>query len=186
MDPNTNGHDQSLVALISRGDRATLARVYADLKDDLLSASYHLLGDRAAAEDVLQDVFLSLAGSAKKIRLTGRLKGYLLVSCLNRARDLLRRRRIEPTAVETLDEKGASTDGPADIAEKLDEAARVAGALAGIPEEQREVVVLKVYGQLTFREIGEALEVSINTVQSRYRYALAALRKRLEPEGAER
>ena len=59
-------------------------------------------------------------------------------------------------------------------------------ALAGIPGDQREVAVLKVYGQLTFREIGETLGISINTAQSRYRYALAALRKRLTPEGAER
>ena len=58
MDPSTNGHDAHLVAAISGGDRGALETVYTDHKDDLLSAAYHLLGDRAAAEDVLQETFL--------------------------------------------------------------------------------------------------------------------------------
>ena len=62
----------------------------------------------------------------------------------------------------------------------------VAAALGEIPEEQREVVVLRIYGQLRFREIAELLSISINTVQSRHRYALDALRARLTPRGAER
>ena len=85
MDPSTNGHDARLVTAISRGDRRALATVYRDHKDDLLAAAYHLLGDRAAAEDVLQDVFVTLAKKAREIELEGRLRGYLLVTALNRS-----------------------------------------------------------------------------------------------------
>ena len=186
MDPSTNGHDAALVTAISRGDRGALETVYRDHKDDLLSAAYHLLGDRAAAEDVLQDVFVTFAGKIREIRLTGRLRGYLVVTCLNRARDVLRRRKIEPCAKDDLDERRSGAESPGEIVAKLDEASRVAAALAEIPGDQREVAVLKVYGQLTFREIAETLEIPTNTAQSRYRYALTALRKRLMPESAER
>jgi RNA polymerase sigma-70 factor (ECF subfamily) len=50
-------------------------------------------------------------------------------------------------------------------------------ALQALPEEQREVVVLKVYDQLTFAEIGRTVRASVNTVASRYRYGLQKLRK---------
>ena len=76
--------------------------------------------------------------------------------------------------------------GPADAAARSDEARAVAAALGEIPDEQREVVVLRVYGQLRFREIAELLSISINTAQSRHRYALDALRARLATKGAER
>ena len=52
-------------------------------------------------------------------------------------------------------------------------------ALASLPDEQREVVILHIHGELKFREIAEMLGVSSNTAQSRYRYALSALRKLL-------
>ena len=55
----------------------------------------------------------------------------------------------------------------------------VAGVLAALPEEQREVVVMKIWGGLTFEAISEALEIPQGTAQSRYRYAIAALRKSL-------
>jgi RNA polymerase sigma-70 factor (ECF subfamily) len=99
---------------------------------------------------------------------------------------VLRRRKIEPSATHDLDERGSGLAAPGEIVAKLDEAARVARALAEIPGEQREVAVLKVYGQLKFREIADTLGIPMNTAQSRYRYALAALRKRLAPENADR
>jgi RNA polymerase sigma-70 factor (ECF subfamily) len=171
--------DGEILAAVARGENGTLEAVYRDLKDDLLTTAYHLLGDRAAAEDVLHDVFVGFARKAGKIRLNGGLRGYLLVWAVNRCRDLLRRRKIEPAARETLDLRCAGGEGPAETAARLDDAARVAAALQAIPAEQREVVVLRVYGRLKFREIAERLSLSINTVQSRHRYALDALRERL-------
>ncbi len=54
-------------------------------------------------------------------------------------------------------------------------------ALCRLPPEQREVLVLKIWGELTFAQIGEALKLSPNTVASRYRYALVALKKIIRP-----
>jgi RNA polymerase sigma-70 factor (ECF subfamily) len=181
-----SGENDHLTAALARGDRGALERLYRTFKDDLLSAAYHLLGDLASAEDVLQDVFVGLAKNGRRLDPARRLRPYLVAACLNRARDLMRRRRRGPSLLEGLDERGSGNPGPFETAGRRDEARAVADALAGIPAEQREVVVLRVYGQLRFREIAEVLEVSINTVQSRHRYALAALRERLAEAGAAR
>jgi RNA polymerase sigma-70 factor (ECF subfamily) len=154
-----------------------LEAAYRALKDDLLSAAYHLLGERAAAEDVLQDVFCGLARNGRPLDDARDLRQYLVTAVLNRARDRLRRSRREPDGLP--DRIAASDAGPAESAAARDDAARVAAALGEIPAEQREVVVMRVYGRLKFREIAQALSLSINTAQSRYRYALGALRERL-------
>ena len=127
-------------------------------------------------------MFVGLVRNARSVRITHGIRGYLLVSCLNRARDLLRRRKIEPAATETLDDRGSGAEGPSEVAARIEDAAVVAAALSRLPEEQREVVVLRVYGRLKFREIAEMAGVSINTVQSRHRYALDALKRDLEPK----
>ena len=183
---SVNGNDTRLLAAMARGSASALEEIYRAYKDDLLSTAYHLLGDRGRAEDVLQDVFVTLARRAGSVRVTSHLRGYLVTSCLNRARDLLRRKGKEPVLNEGLDDRRSAVVGPDAVAEQNDDAARVAAALAAIPREQREVVVLKVYGQLTFREIAESLGLSINTVMSRHRYAMEALRRELAPEGAQR
>ena len=86
-----NERDTGRLTAVARGDRDALASIYRELKDDLLSAAYHLVGDRAAAEDVLQDVFVTLARKAGEVRLTVSLRAYLVTACRNRARDVLRR-----------------------------------------------------------------------------------------------
>jgi RNA polymerase sigma-70 factor (ECF subfamily) len=57
----------------------------------------------------------------------------------------------------------------------------IQSALGDLPEEQREIVVLRVWGQLTFEEAALALDIPANTAASRYRYALAKLKERLQP-----
>jgi RNA polymerase sigma-70 factor (ECF subfamily) len=182
-DPDRNGYDARLLGAVARGDRSALARIYGELKDDLVSAAYHLTGDAAAAEDVLQDVFVRLARKAGEIRLREGLRPYLVTSCLNRARDVLRRRARDPAREGALDATPSEAEGPEAAAARRDEARAVRRALAALPEEQREVVVLRAYGRLKFREIASALAISINTAQSRHRYALAALREHLCREG---
>lgn len=167
-------------------DGNALGRVYRELKDDLYTAAYHLTGDSASAEDVLQDVFVALARDGAAARQARDLRAWLLVCCLNRARDLVRKRKRAPVAADGLDGRFAAGVGPGEAAERTEEAERIAAALGEIPAEQREVVVLRVYGRLKFREISELLDTSINTVQSRHRYALEALRARLAGKGAER
>ncbi|MGQ0633860.1 MAG: RNA polymerase sigma factor [Planctomycetaceae bacterium] len=176
--------DNELLAGVARGDRQAFEALYVRHKNVLMTAVVYLLGgDRSLAEDVLHDVFVSLAQHAHRIELRSSLKNYLLTSCLNRARDVLRSRRVqsfENAGLNNLAGRATMLNGedwPATACE-------VALALARLPQEQREVVTLHVHGGQTFREIAEMLSISINTAQSRYRYALANLRKQLAERNA--
>jgi RNA polymerase sigma-70 factor, ECF subfamily len=181
--PEDNG---AMAAAIGRGDREALHHLYASCKDDLLTLAACLLGDRHAAEDVLQDVFVSLVRRLGKTEFSGSLQSYLKTSCVNRCRDLLRQ-RARRHAVAAGSPCGGAPTPPADAAaEVADDSARSLAALASLPDEQREAVVLHIQGHMKFREIAEAQGVSINTVQSRYRLALQALRTVMNEKGDDR
>jgi len=161
-------------------DRQEFEEVYRTYKDDLYTATVCLLGgDTAAAEDVLHDVFVALARRADEWEFTSSVRNYLLTSCLNRARDVLRHRGREKSSEETLRAQLPTVPDPSTMAGTTDEAVVLITALGLLPADQREVVTLHIHGQMKFREIAELLEISINTVQSRYRYALSALRTML-------
>lgn len=178
-------NDISLLAAAARGDKQAFERIYRAYKDDLITIAAFILRDRQAAEDVLHDVFVSFARRAGKLRLRGTLKGYLLTSCVNRARDLLRRQDRERLRSCALNDLPSLAAGPAEVAAIAQDSGRVRAALASLPAEQREVVSLHIHGRLKFREVAALLGISINTAQSRYRYALSALRAILAKEGDE-
>jgi len=75
-----------------------------------------------------------------------------------------------------------SGDCPEHSAVSRERAAKLDAAMAGLPEEQREVIVLHLQGKLPFREIARLQEISINTALSRYRYGLDKLRAALDGE----
>lgn len=176
--------DASLLTAAAGGDRRAFERIYLAYKDDLLTLAALMLGDRQAAEDVLHDVFVSFAQRIRKLTINGSVKGYLLTSCANRARDLLRRRkmRLDPAGAPEM----AVSGNPAKTAEIAEEAARAMAALTRLPSEQREVVALRIRGKLTFRGIARMLEIPTNTAKSRYRYAISALRKELNDDNRQR
>jgi RNA polymerase sigma-70 factor (ECF subfamily) len=176
--------DQTLVSAVGRGDPQAFELIYRKYKNDLFTSAVYLLGgDRSGAEDVLHDVFIAFARRAAKLRLTGSLRNYLITTCLNRARDVLRRRQRRVRDSAHAKSQTYEAVGPYDLAVTADESDRLRAALALLPDEQREIVTLHVYGQLKFREIAELVGDSINTVTSRYRYALRALRSALEKAG---
>jgi len=171
-----NTSEQALLDAIARGNRATFERVYRAHKDDLLTVSAMLLRERPLAEDVLHDVFVNLAHRAAEIRLTGTLRNYLITSCLNRARDILANRNRETVGMSAIDDVARSVSGHETGSDVDEELAQLTAALHLLPIAQREVVTLHIHGRLKFREIAEALDISTNTAQSRYRYALEKLR----------
>lgn len=128
------------------------------------------------AEDAVQNGFVRFWQS----RGTVRGIGYLYACVRTAAIDLHRAGRARPngTGVVRLEIAFESPFAP----EQAELAATVEAALAQLPTEQREVVVMKIWGDLTFLQIAEALQISPNTAASRYRYALARLETALADE----
>jgi len=179
--------DRHLLSRLRKGDQAALGRIYEKYKPDLLSLAMGLLTNYAAAEDCLHDVFVAFAKRAPGLRLRGSLKGYLATCVANRAREELRgrARRVKAANPGVVAEVTAADDCSAmQQAVGREQAARLYAALAELPAEQREVVLLHLHGGLRFRRIAERRGMSINTVQSRYRYALEKLRTLLAEDGS--
>ncbi|MFH0981481.1 MAG: sigma-70 family RNA polymerase sigma factor [Planctomycetota bacterium] len=168
--------DQDLVRKLRNGDQTALRSIYERYKNDLVTVAGCLLTDGATAEDVLHDVFVAFVAQVVQLRLRGSLRGYLVACVANRARDELRRRSCRPASLEEIDKFVGALEGPAEAAIDCEEAGRLHAALAELPYEQREVIVLHLQGDLTFREVARQQGVSPNTVQSRYRYGLDKLR----------
>jgi len=174
--------DKLLIWRFNRGDYEAVRRMYEKYKHELLALAQSLLHNTAAAEDAVHDVFVSFL-RLKHFRLTGSLKGYLATCVANAARNHLRADARHPQ--EALDQVEAlEASGPAPDRELLDgERMRLlSDALCELPYEQREVVLLHLRGGLRFAEIARSQNISINTVQGRYRYGLEKLRTKLNGE----
>ncbi len=175
--------DQKLLEGLQRGDPSALRWIYERYKDDLLTVARCLLVDRTLAEDCVHDVVVALAACAGRIRLRNTLKGYLAACVANQARGEWRRRsgQVSLAGHESDSGQHATEANPAADLEEREERVRLRTVLAGLPYEQREVITLHLHGELTFREIARQQGISINTVQSRYRYGIARLREILTP-----
>lgn len=166
--------DRWLLQKLRRGDATALQRIYERYKHDLLGLAVTLSHDKAAGEDIVHDVFVSFVRFAPRLRLRTGLRSYLLTSVANRARNLNRVSTPTPPSLST-------AESPADQAAWENErAVLIEQGLAQLPCEQREIVLLHLQAGMKFREIATAQNVSVNTIQSRYRYGLEKLRSLLD------
>lgn len=133
-------------------------------------------GSSALAEDAVQEVFMRIARDPARPAAAVNLAGYLLRMAQNAATDLLRARRHRPLA----EGERAAPTGSADP----ERDARVATALASLPDEQRLVVQLRVWEGRSLEEAAAVLGISANTVSSRWRYAVEKLSHLLATEVA--
>ncbi len=174
--------DKLLLWRMKRGSSEALARIYDKHKNDLLALAMALMYDINAAEDVVHDVFVSFVEGVERFRLTGSLKGYLLTCAANLARDRNRARRRAPAKLSDAEPKESNLATPAQDAISAEQLQRLRCAIAELPYGQREVVVLRLQGGRTFRQIAASQRVPIGTIQSRYRYGLEKLRQTLNGE----
>ncbi len=175
--------DRLLVWRFKRGSPEAVRAIYQKYADELLSLAGNLLDDKAAAEDVVQDVFVTFVQSVEKFRLTGSLKGYLATCVANRCRDYRRRDNRRQTTAENKAQRGSpEAESPVQLVIRSEELEKLSGALNELPYEQRETVVLRLHGGMRFRQIAKMQNVSTKTAQSRYRYGLDKLRSTLNGE----
>lgn len=175
--------DRVLLWRFRSGSVDAFRLIYEKYVNDLLTLAANLLADSDSAQDVVQDVFTRFLESAKRFRLTGNLKAYLATCVANRSRDYIRRnRRRQKVSQNAADHTPADRPSPVQLVMHNDELQRLSQAIARLPYEQREVVVLRLHGDLKFRQIAELQNVSIKTALTRYRYGLDKLRSSLNGE----
>ncbi len=176
--------DAALVRRLDDGDADALRVLYERYGGIVFGMTYRLLGDRHAAEECTQDVFVSVwrtAGAYEPAR--ARVSTWLLTIARNRAIDATRRRAARP--VDPHEDVWTTEQAPdtADLVSQADEATRVAAAMAELPDAQREALSLAYFDGLSHTEIAQRLEVPVGTVKGRIRLALDRLRA-IAPEYA--
>ena len=163
---------------LAAGDPSALEMLYDEFGPQLYGYALGMLGRPEAAEDGLQEVFLNLARSRGKLGHVRSIRAYLFVML----RNAIWRRLGRSASGESALDPAAIFQRPEPRGLPAGAASDIESALAKLPAEQREVIVLKVYQDMTFPEIAEVTGVSANTATSRYRYALDKLRALLAPD----
>jgi RNA polymerase sigma-70 factor (ECF subfamily) len=125
------------------------------------------------ADDLLQTIFVRIVRKRRQLAKARCLDAYIHQIARNEIASFLRRRRHKPGDLSEIEPWLTAADETGAASELAEE---VQAALDRLPRTQREVLILKVYGNKTFREIAEILELSLNTVASRYRYSVDKLR----------
>jgi RNA polymerase sigma-70 factor (ECF subfamily) len=147
---------------------------FAEAAPGLVLFARQFVRTAADAEDIVQEAFVRFWRKQHSIQNRALLFATVRSISLDLLRRDARRARREADAVAEADQ---CTTPEFNFASESQQA--LAGAIDHLPEEQREVLVMKIWNELTFAEIAEVLGISQNTAASRYRYALAALKKNL-------
>lgn len=168
-----NGTDHDPCKGLREGRDDAWAALYDRAAARLFRVAWGLLGQREEAEDAVQEVFVGLARARNTLGEIRNLDAYLFAAlrraCAHVHEQRARKRTVESARTVERDAREADAPDP-----------EIQAALSRLPLDQREVLLLKIDGGLTFAEIAETLEISPGTASSRYRYALEKLRGALE------
>jgi RNA polymerase sigma-70 factor (ECF subfamily) len=171
--------DAQLVARLRRGSREAAGQLAERYLRPSRAVALAIVGDVAAAEDVAQDAFVYAIERIGDLRQPERFGGWLMQIVRNRSRNHVRDRKADRhVALDRVRLRSGATS-PEREAERSELTERLLTALAELPEERREVVLLHDLEGWTHREIAERLSLPQGTVQSHLHYARRAMRERL-------
>jgi RNA polymerase sigma-70 factor (ECF subfamily) len=189
--------DEQLVERALAGDGDAFGEVVRRWERRIYALAYGILGSVEEARDASQETFIAAYRNLQGFRGEAKVSSWLHRIAVNQCISRQRRARVRPeTGLDDLEGAAGerllaspAADSPARASESRQRAEAVRRAVASLPQELREVVLLKEFEELTFQEIADALQIPLSTVKSRLYTALRQLRLRLERfqlEGAQR
>lgn len=183
----TGLNDSELLSLYIRGNEGAFEELLNRHKDRVFTTIYLIVKDRYTAEDLLQEVFIKAIRTIKSGRYNeeGKFLPWILRIAHNLSIDHFRKSKRYPTIMM---EDGSNVFNTLEFSEssiedehiKQDTHNLLKAYIKELPDSQREVLIMRHYMKMSFQEIADATDVSINTALGRMRYALINLRKRFE------
>jgi RNA polymerase sigma-70 factor (ECF subfamily) len=176
--------DKDLVHLYVSGDESALAILLSRHKSKIYTSIYLLVKDRYLAEDIFQDTFIKVINTLKsgKYNEEGKFLPWVMRIAHNLVIDHFRKEKRTPTITnqegfDIFDVIGVSEESTEDKLLRDQSHNELKALIQKLPEEQKEVLIMRNYADLSFKEIADLTGVSINTALGRMRYALNNLRR---------
>ena len=173
------GTDPLLLGLAA-GDGRAFEALYDRFAARLYRVALAMLGRTEDAEDTVQEVFMAVVRSRQGLAEVRDLEAYLFTALHRAAARCAARRSRQPVASGAVADQVLAREDRPGLSHP--HGRRLEQALRALPPEQREVIALRIDGELTFRQIAQVKGVSIHTAASRYRYALDKLRRVMKEE----
>ncbi|MCB0497531.1 MAG: RNA polymerase sigma factor [Cyclobacteriaceae bacterium] len=184
---NNQTNDSKLVSLYIKGNEESFEVLLNRYKSKVFTTIFLIVKDRYVAEDLTQDTFVKAIKTLRSGRYNeeGKFKPWILRIAHNLAIDYFRKNKRYPTIVM---EDGSNVFNTLEFAERpfetfqlqQDTKKKLKAFIEELPENQREVIMMRHYMEMSFQDIAEATNVSINTALGRMRYALINLRKKMK------
>ncbi|MGV3765670.1 MAG: RNA polymerase sigma factor [Chitinophagaceae bacterium] len=180
MQPNTNlpSDEAALLLQLKRGDENALDVIYRKYWEGLFFYSYHLLKDKHACEDVIQDLFVRLWENREQLDVRLSLKAYLYASCRYALYKLIRKEQVREDIFDAIYER-LHTETAYGSLEHKELVQQINVIVNGLPPKCREVYELSRKENLSYKEIGERLGISVKTVENHINRALKELKQSL-------
>jgi RNA polymerase sigma-70 factor, ECF subfamily len=172
--------DEELADAFRSGDDEAFSALYERYRRPLYVFGARMLGSAEAAGDLVQDTFLGIYERRQELQSLRSFRGWLFTVGRNRCLTLLRQQKTRERLGADAG-PGPRTDGPASMIESEEESRLVRRALAEMPPEHREVLVLREYQELSYREIAGITGATESAVKARLFRARQALAGRLRP-----
>jgi RNA polymerase sigma-70 factor (ECF subfamily) len=179
--------DKDLVHLYVSGDESAIAILLTRHKSKIYTSIYLLVKDRYLAEDIFQDTFIKVINTLKtgKYNEEGKFLPWVMRIAHNLVIDHFRKEKRTPTITNSegfdiFDTIGISEESAEDKLLRDQSHTELRTLIQKLPEEQKEVLIIRHYADLSFKEIADLTGVSINTALGRMRYALNNLRRMMQ------
>ncbi len=180
-------NDSTLVLLYKSGDEKAFEELVNRYKTKIFTTILLIVKDHYIAEDLLQDTFVKAIKTIKagKYNEQGKFLPWITRIAHNLAIDYFRKERRYPTVIleegtNLLNTLNFSEDSVETAQIKKETYSRLRVLIQKLPEKQREVLIMRHYAEMSFQEIANATDVSVNTALGRMRYALINLRKQMK------
>jgi RNA polymerase sigma-70 factor (ECF subfamily) len=179
--------DSELIHSFIQGDEKALETLIYRHKDKIYTSIYMLVKDKYIAEDIFQDAFMKMIRTMRDGRYSeqGKFLPWAIRVAHNLCMDYFRKVRQQicitlPDGKDISELLGETSESASHRIETREVNQSIRKLIEELPEEQREVIVLRMYGDLSFKEIADITSVSINTALGRMRYGLINLRKMIQ------
>lgn len=174
--------DETLMQRVAAGQRAHLEPLIRRHAGPLLTYIRRMIGDHHRGEELFQEVFLAVWLKRAQYQYPRRFRSWLFTIAVNKCHEVGRLRRHAVTHLDGLDEVAvARCPGPDGVLLTAETAHLIAGAVLQLPAQQRTVVVLRIWQELSYGEIAAVIGRGEATVRSHMHHGLRALREYLEP-----